>query len=54
MPRSIPGPFDTNARIAKVKELILMHRDSFEKHSDLDFKAIGTMSYLYEFDREVQ
>lgn len=40
--------------LANMKKLILRHKDSVSKFSKLDFEAIQKVTYLYEFDREVQ
>ncbi|KKY30117.1 putative embryosis-associated protein emb8 [Diaporthe ampelina] len=37
-----------------MKKLILRHRESITQHTKLDFEAIQNVTYLYEFDREVQ
>ncbi|KAF3770769.1 AB-hydrolase YheT [Cryphonectria parasitica EP155] len=36
------------------RELVLRHKDSISKFTKLDFEAIQKVTYLFEFDREVQ
>ena len=37
-----------------MKKLIMRHKESIIKHTKLDFDAIQNVTYIYEFDREVQ
>lgn len=37
-----------------MKKLVLRHKDSILKYSKLDYEAIQKVTYLDEFDREVQ
>ncbi|KUI52683.1 hypothetical protein VP1G_00251 [Cytospora mali] len=37
-----------------MKKLILRHKDSVLKYTKLDYEAIQNVTYLHEFDREVQ
>ncbi|KAG5994718.1 hypothetical protein E4U52_000841 [Claviceps spartinae] len=37
-----------------LKSLILTHKDTLKKHSKLDLPAIEKVTYIHEFDREVQ
>ncbi|KAG6009672.1 hypothetical protein E4U21_001736 [Claviceps maximensis] len=37
-----------------LKSLILTHKDALKKHSNLDLDAIDKVTYIHEFDREVQ
>ena len=39
---------------ANMKKLILRHKDSVLKYTQLDYEAIQNVTYLHEFDREVQ
>jgi uncharacterized protein len=40
--------------LASMKELISLHKESIQKYTDLDFDRIMKITYLYEFDQEVQ
>lgn len=40
--------------LANMRKLILRHKDSVSKFTELDFEAIEKVTYLYEFDRAVQ
>jgi len=37
-----------------MKRLINSHKESLVKNTKLDFNKIDNLTYLYEFDREVQ
>ncbi|KAL2760778.1 hypothetical protein ACRALDRAFT_2039341 [Sodiomyces alcalophilus JCM 7366] len=37
-----------------MKQLVLGHKDSLSKYTQLNFNRIENVTYLYEFDREVQ
>jgi uncharacterized protein len=37
-----------------MKELVQRHEESINKHTNLDFDRIQKVTYLHEFDREVQ
>lgn len=37
-----------------MRKLILRHKDAVLKHTQLDFDAIQNVTYLHEFDRQVQ
>ena len=37
-----------------MKKLVTLHRDAVLQHTHLDFDRIQQLTYLYEFDREVQ
>jgi len=37
-----------------MKRLISRHKDAVLKHTNLDYDRIQQITYLYEFDREVQ
>lgn len=37
-----------------MKKLILRHKESVSKFTNLDFEAIDKVTYLFEFDRAVQ
>ncbi|SPQ21951.1 89b5dc8d-18be-4aca-8569-8b15292d1f69 [Thermothielavioides terrestris] len=39
---------------SNMKKLINMHKDTVLKHTNLDFDRIQKVTYLHEFDREVQ
>jgi hypothetical protein len=39
---------------ANMKRLINLHKDSILKFTNLDWESIQKVTYLYEFDREVQ
>jgi uncharacterized protein len=39
---------------ASMRELIARHKDAIIKYTNLDFDRIQNITYLYEFDREVQ
>jgi predicted alpha/beta-fold hydrolase len=39
---------------ANMKRLIDTHKDAVLKHTNLNFDKIQTVTYLHEFDREVQ
>jgi len=39
---------------ANMKKLINTHKDAVLKHTNLDFDRIQQVTYLHEFDREVQ
>jgi uncharacterized protein len=39
---------------ANMKRLISRHKDAVLKHTNLDYDRIQQITYLYEFDREVQ
>ena len=39
---------------ASVTKLILSHKESLLKHTNLEWERISNVTYLYEFDREVQ
>lgn len=53
-----PDSFQTGPPLtcsaANMKELINLHKDSVLKHTKLDFDRIQKVTYLHEFDREVQ
>jgi len=40
--------------IANMKRLISRHKDAVLEHTNLDYDRILKITYLYEFDREVQ
>lgn len=37
-----------------MKKLIALHKDDLEKHTNLDMSAVENVTYLNEFDREIQ
>jgi len=37
-----------------MKKLISSHKESVEKYTSLNLERIQNLTYLYEFDREVQ
>jgi len=37
-----------------MKELIKRHQNEIEKYTALDYNRLQSITYLYEFDREVQ
>lgn len=37
-----------------MKQIVAVHKKEIEKFTDLDLKAIENVTYLNEFDREVQ
>jgi len=37
-----------------MKKLIEQHKDTVEKHTNLDWESVKNVTYLYEFDRVVQ
>jgi hypothetical protein len=37
-----------------MKRLITTHKDAILKHTKLDYDRIQNVTYLHEFDREVQ
>ncbi|OAA60445.1 alpha beta hydrolase fold family [Niveomyces insectorum RCEF 264] len=39
---------------SNVKQLMVYHKESFAKYTDLDYDRVMKIRYLYEFDREVQ
>jgi uncharacterized protein len=39
---------------ANMKKLIERHKQAVLEHTKLDFDRIQNLTYLYEFDREVQ
>ena len=37
-----------------MKELIRRHQEAIEKHTPLDYNRLQNITYLFEFDREIQ
>lgn len=37
-----------------MKELVKTHRKAIETHTQLDYQRLASITYLYEFDRELQ
>lgn len=48
------APLSLPRCLANMKKLILRHRESISKFTNLDFEAIDKVKYLFEFDRAVQ
>lgn len=44
----------SNRQTGNMKKLITTHKDAVLKHTNLDFDNIQKVTYLHEFDREVQ
>lgn len=40
--------------LANMQKLILRHKESVSRFTNLDFEAIDKVKYLFEFDRQVQ
>lgn len=45
---------EANATTANMRNLIVGHKDSLSKFTDLNYERIEKATYIYEFDREVQ
>lgn len=44
----------SDKRAANMKKLIETHKDAILKHTNLHYDRIQNVTYLHEFDREVQ
>jgi hypothetical protein len=47
-------PIADHCRIANMKKLMNAHKESILKYTTLEWNRIINITYLYEFDREVQ
>lgn len=54
VPRRLACPLAADGAIASMKQLITTHKSELETYTDLDLTAIDRITYLHDFDREVQ